>query len=227
VNRHRGAGVLRSHGRSGGAQHALGVVAGRAPLDHGGRPVGEQPGQQQAGLHLRARHRQPVLDPAQLGAPHPQRGEPIVARRDLGAHQAQRLDHPVDRPAADRFVAVQRPLAARLPRQPSRQQPQQRPRVADVDRLARRERSAKPDTANPQPVLVREHLGAEILHRREGRARVLGSEVVADDGLALPDRRDQRRAVGDRLVGRRGERAAQRSGGVEAGHVPPATTETT
>ncbi len=94
VDGHRGAGVLRSHGRPGGAQHALGVVAGRAPLDHGGRPVGEQPGEQQAGLHLRARDRQPVLDPVQLGASHAQRGQPIVARRDLGAHQPQRLDRP-------------------------------------------------------------------------------------------------------------------------------------
>ena len=57
---------------------------------------------------------------------------------DLGAHQPQRLDDPVDRAPADRLVAVEGPLALRLPGQPARQDAQQGAGVADVDRAAGR-----------------------------------------------------------------------------------------
>ena len=55
------------------------------------------------------------------------------------------------------------------------------------------------------------------LHRVQGRARVGGVQVALDRRLPLPHRRDQRRPVGDRLVGRRPQGAAQRPGGIEAG----------
>ena len=37
---------------AGGAEHAFGVVAGRTRLDDGGLAVGEEAGEQQAGLDL-------------------------------------------------------------------------------------------------------------------------------------------------------------------------------
>ena len=45
----------------------------------------------------------------------------------------QRLGHAVHRAAADRLVAVERPLPCALPRQPAGKQAQQCPGVADVD----------------------------------------------------------------------------------------------
>ena len=60
-------------------------------------------------------------------------------RLDPGAHLAQRHRDAVDRPAADRRVAVERPLAAGLAREPAGREPHQRAGVADVDvRLAGR-----------------------------------------------------------------------------------------
>ena len=58
---------------------------------------------------------------------------------------------------------------------------------------------------------------AERLHRGERRAGVGGVEVVARSGSApSPIAAEDRRAVGDRLVGRRAQLAAQRAGGREA-----------
>ena len=128
--------------------------------------------------------------PCSCGAADGQRRQAVVARRRPSAPiSAQRLDDPVDRPAADRLVAVERPLAARLPGEPAGQEPQQRAGVADVDRG--RARAAQPDPADPQvdgrgvrrdSRLVPEpasDLGAERLDRRERRARVGGVEVAA------------------------------------------------
>ena len=69
---------LDGHGRGTAAhadarslEHALGVVAGRDPLHNGRRAVRVEPGEQDRGLHLRARHLRLDLDPAQT---RPSRG---------------------------------------------------------------------------------------------------------------------------------------------------------
>ena len=63
----------------------------------------------------------------------------------------------------------------------------------------------------------RRHRRPERLDRRQGRAGVGRVEVALDRRLPLAHRGDQRRAVGDRLVGGRAQAAAQRPGGLEAG----------
>ncbi len=50
------------------AQRQFGVIARAHRLMHGGAPFGEQPGKQHAALHLRAGHRQRVLDGMELAA---------------------------------------------------------------------------------------------------------------------------------------------------------------
>src|ERR687896_293203 len=111
----------------------------------------QQAGYEHARLDLGARHGQFVGDAPQLGTAHRERGQAGIARLDVGAHLAQRLRHPVHRPPPDRLVAVERPDASRLPREPARQQAHQRDGVAHVEQPAGRlERRAQADAAHEQ-----------------------------------------------------------------------------
>ena len=74
--------------RPGGFQHHLGVVAGRQGLDHRGRALGPEAGDQQAGLDLGAGHGELVFDAMELSAVDAYRGKAPVGHLDLGAHQA-------------------------------------------------------------------------------------------------------------------------------------------
>ena len=101
-------------------------------------PAASSPASSTHGLDLRARDRQLVRIPCRRppvtvnGGSRPSRAS---IRR---AHLAQRLGDPVDGPAADRLVAVER--RTRGPSwagEPAGQQPHQRAGVADVDRRVR------------------------------------------------------------------------------------------
>ena len=95
--------------RAGGAQQALGVVARRHRLDHGGRARGRvEPGEQDARLDLRGGDRQLVADRLQLAAAVDVQRRAAVAVAEHGAHQLERHRDAVDRAAADRLVAVER-----------------------------------------------------------------------------------------------------------------------
>ena len=99
--------------RAGGAQQALGVVARRHRLDHGGRAGdGVEAGEEDARLDLRRGDRQLVADRLQLAAAVDVQRRAAVAVAEHGAHQPQRHRHAVDRAAADRLVAVERERAA-------------------------------------------------------------------------------------------------------------------
>ncbi len=195
-------------------------------LDHPRLALGQQAGEEQTRLDLGAGDRHLVGDAVQRRAPNLERRQSALAAPSRRAHLAQRHRDPVDRPAADRVVAVERPLASILPCQPSRQQPQQGPGVADVDiRRPRTPQTDAPDSqleaacaCNPLPLTQPSSSTSapRALHRVQGRAGVGGVEIALDRRLPLPHRRDQRRAVGDRLVRRRAQRAAQGSGGRKA-----------
>ena len=99
--------------RAGGAQQALGVIARRHRLDHGGRAGhGVEAGEQDARLDLRRGDRQLVADRLQLAAAVDVQRRAAVAVAEHGAHQPQRHRDAVDRAAADRLVAVERERAA-------------------------------------------------------------------------------------------------------------------
>ena len=68
-------------------------------------PVRVEPGEQDARLHLRARHRQLVADPAQLAALDRRAAAVRRSSRPSAPISAQRRGDPVDRPAAQRLVA--------------------------------------------------------------------------------------------------------------------------
>ena len=111
-----------------------------------------------------------------------------------------------------------RPGPARLPGEPSRQDPQQGARVADVDRLragvgpaqaGAHELEVGARTARLCAGETRSQLG-DRLQRRGG---VRGAQVAAHLHAPVGHRADDRGAVRDRLVGRRRQLALQRGAG--------------
>jgi hypothetical protein len=214
IDRDRAVSALDPRPR--GGEHPLAVVAAGQRLDDGRRPVGEQAGEEQAGLDLGAGDREPVLDAAKLRASNLKRRQPIVAAADVGSHLAQRLGDPVDRAPANRVVAVESPAALRLTGEPARQQPQQGAGIADIDLGRAGAAQAEPADAHSQarhdpalgqrslpigrnghgPLLERRFdLRPECRHGVERRAGIRGIQVSRDPRLPLAHRRDQRRAV--------------------------------
>ena len=130
------------------------------------RAVGEEPREQHRRLDLGARDRQRVLDPTQRRAVHDERRRP--ARRAASipapiARAAARSDRRGRRRIDSSPSSVKR--AALLAREPAGQQPQQRPRVAHVDRPRRLARA-------PQPTPVtRTASRLRLARRRRARAR--------------------------------------------------------
>ncbi len=126
----------------GGGEHPLAVVAARQRLDDAGLALGEQAGEEQAGLDLGAGDRHLVGDPVQrralrssaaAGAPRGSSGRAPIC--------AQRLGDAVDRPAADRVVAVERP---------ARRPPARRASPAAAAAGCRRCRRRSPPTPAPR-----------------------------------------------------------------------------
>ncbi len=104
--------LLAGQVRPGRRQHALGVVPGRERLEHPGLALGQHPGEEQARLHLGARHRQLVRDAAQGRALDAQRRQPRPpgrrARRPSGA-AARRSGRPGGAGSRRRRQAPTRP----------------------------------------------------------------------------------------------------------------------
>ena len=223
---HRHPRAVAGYAHAGAGQHALGVVAAGRGLDHGRRARRQQAREQHARLHLRGGDRHPVVDPAERAAGHRERRVAILRGLDPGSHQRERRGHAVDRPAADRGVAVERPASALLPCEPPGQQPHQRAGVADVDRRCRGRRGAQAGAADHHRVRAALDEGAERLHGRQCRVRVRRVEVAGDAHRLVGHRRQQRRAVRERLVRRRGERPPQRPVRSEA-HVHGCTERST
>ena len=109
---HRHPGVAGIHPDTAHREQPLGVVASGERLDDRRRAVGRQGGEQDRGLHLRARHRCSPGDPGERStAADPQRGCPSGRRLHVGPHGAERVDDARHRTASQRGVAVERGLA--------------------------------------------------------------------------------------------------------------------
>ena len=137
--------------------------------------------------------------------------------RSVGAHLAQRHGDPVDRAAADRVVAVERPARPLLPGQPARQQPQQGAGVADVDRApGRRPRRPTPATRiigsiaavaptplDPRAERPRPRPGSSACRRRRGSPRSSSPPPPSPRSAPPGGRSTCRRAgAGSRAAGR-------------------------
>ena len=156
----------RRDAHAGAGEQALGVVAARLGLDHRRRPRGQQARHQHARLDLRGGDRQRRTRCPRSGMPWTVNGgEAVVGGLDPRAHLAQRLRDAVDGAAADRRVAVERPLAAGLAREPAGQ------RAASACRRCRRRCAprgrAQPGAADRQRAAV----GALLDQRAAARGR--------------------------------------------------------
>ena len=114
---------------------------------------------------------------------------------------------------ADRLVAVEREGAV-LPGEDAHQQPQQRARVADVDRALGRPQAAQPHAVHAQPrraVVQQLDARAELLDRRDRRQRVGARAEAVDLDRTVGQRAEQHGAMGDRLVAGRRDLADERA----------------
>ena len=151
-------------------------------------------GQQQRRLHLRARHRQLVVDAAQLRAAADRDGRPpAVGGRDLRAHLPQRRGDALHRPLPQRRVARERAverLAREQPHQAAESRcPSCRGRASCCG--ARRPCGPTPSMRTSAVARRRSIATPMRLERRLRREAVLAREKAADDRRAL---RQSRRA---------------------------------
>ena len=133
------------------AQHALRVIARGRGLDHARAALGAQRGEQHRGLHLRARHRQLVVDGAQRCAARDLDRRQAVLRGDGRAHQPQRHGDALHRPLHQRRIADERRVE-RLRGQQSHEQTHRRAGVAHVQRRRRRLEALEPHAVNDDAV---------------------------------------------------------------------------
>ena len=87
-----------------GSQSDFAVIAGAQRFFDAGLAIGEQAGEQQARLHLRAGYGHLVVDGFQSSAGNAQRRLAFL-RCDLRAHLRERLDDALHGAAGERFVA--------------------------------------------------------------------------------------------------------------------------
>ena len=131
------------------------------------------------------------------------------------AHQPERLGDPVERPPGERLVADQLE-AARLAGEDAREQPDQGARVAAVDRAVWLVQGAQAAARDPQHVAVVGDGYAEAPHGGGRREGVLRAPEASDLALSAGNRREEQRAMGDRLVPRYGEVATDADRRLEA-----------
>ncbi len=142
-----------------------------------------------------------------------------IRRLDLRAHRPERLGDPLHRPRAERFVADELE-AALLPGQDSGEEPHQRARVAAVERACGLCDSTRADALDANPVAVHLHPTSERAYGGSRRERVLGGPEPVHVALAVGNRSEQERAVGDRLVAGDCEIAVKRRRGLDAHQRP-------
>ena len=192
------------------AQHPLAVVATDARLRHPRRAVGEQPGEQQRRLQLRARHRQGVINAMQRAAMNNQRRRTRLAGGDFRAHQGERLGDAAHWPLHQRTVADQHTIK-RLPGKHARKQTHTGAAVADIQRRDRRAQPVQPRTVNRHPPgAVVDNLHPHRLKCAHGGETILAFKKTADLGRPLCQRTEHHCAVGNGLVARHAHRASNR-----------------
>jgi len=188
------------------------VVAGRRRLDDGRLARRVDAGEQHGGLHLRARHRQLVRQPAQgLDALDHER-RVAFRRHDVRAHPAQRLGDAFHRARAQRLVARQLEAAGLAGDDPG-EQPHQRPGVGTVDGPRAEPTQSR---AVDEELVVRDLIDAhaERTRGRDGRLGVGRAPEAAHAGLPVADRAEEHRPVRDRLVARYGDVPGEVSSGL-------------
>ena len=194
-------------------EHAFGVVARRVRLAHAGLASRVQAGQQDRGLHLRARNRQrrtrcreDVCLPRDV-----QRRQSASLRVNVRTHPSERLDHAPHRPARQRFVADQDGIES-LPRQQSGSRRIPVPALPQSIGAGATRSPCRPTPCTMRSLAPRRFdAHAHIGERARGRARVLAFEKSGDARRTFGQRRKHDRAMRDRLVAGNAHVAAQRA----------------
>ena len=206
------------HPRPRALEHPLGVVSRRRRLEHGRLPLlREEPGEEDRGLDLCGRDRQLVCDATEPRSLDDER-RVAVGGRHQRAHPAERLADTLHRTRGERGVADELEPPG-LPGEHAAEQAHERACVAAVERTGwvRLGETPQADALHLQRVdVLLVDLRAERSHRRDRRLGVLRAAEPADDRLALAERADQHRPVGDRLVPRHGDVAHEGGDGVDA-----------
>ncbi len=186
-------------------EHQLGVIAGRRGLDDRRLPFRVQAGEEDRGLHLRARDGKLVGDRAERSCVDPER-QVTVHRLEAGTHPSERLGDPPHRADAERRVTRQLELLPVLTRQDPGQQPDERSRVRAVDGPARRHEPSQSLAEDAERVVVvlvdRDPESSDRLDRGLG---VRGPAEPSDPRLSVAERSEQHGAVRDGLVSRHGD----------------------
>ena len=200
-------------------EQALRVVSGDGRLVHGGAPPGQHAGQQHGALHLGAGHGQVVVDGAQGAALNLQRGAAglLAAGGDPGSHGGQRVDDAFHRAAAQRGIA-EHAAAEGEGCQHTRHEAHAGAAVAAVDIVGGGGGlHARAGEGEVLPAIARGDGGAQLLHGAQGIDAVFAAQVVAHLHGAAAEGAENGHAVGDTLISRYGDSAAQSASGAVNG----------
>ena len=194
-------------------QHPFGVITARGVLLDPGAAAGIESREQQAGLHLRARHLQAMFDSGEpLPAPHRERRGAAGGGLDPRPHPGQRLGDPAHGPARQRFVSNQRGVE-RVAGEQAREQAKSGSRIPQVKGTGRPAEPLPPRAADPErPRIVRYDGDPEGAGRAQGGAGVLRLEEPGHLGLPVRDGAQHHRPVRDGLVPRHAHLARERPG---------------
>ena len=191
------------------------MIAGRAGLAHGRRGVGEQPGEQDRALHLRARDRHPVLDPVQWSAVHGERGVP-VARLDLRSHLHEWIDDPSHRPSSQLGIPGE-DAGERLAGEDPDQEADRGSGSDAVERAVRRSEPVQsPAVHDERRRITNLDPDPEPADATKGGVGVVARQKPGDFEFSVRQRAEQKRPVGDRFIPGDAGLTAQRTGGEDA-----------
>ena len=198
------------------AEHALGVIARERRLRHVRAAARGETRQQDRGFHLRARHRQTVVNAPQMRRTTNQDRWPPLLRLDSRSHHLQRHGDSLHRPAHEGLVADERRVEI-LRREQPHHQAHGGTGIAHVEGRARRREAVRAHPAH-QHLRVERPLDAhpELLQRPRGGEAVLAGQKATDVRVAFGKRAEHERAVRDRLVPRHREGALDAAAGADA-----------
>ena len=170
------------------------MIAARQRLGNGGPTRRVHAGEQDGGLHLRRGHRQIVDDGDEIGGAANLERKRRSRILDGKAHQVEGLKHAPHGPAAQRGIAGELGRDV-VPRDDAEHQPAAGPRIAEVERAARRSQAADALADYLDAAVRARDLGAERGHGLGRRHHVLGLEQAGDAGAPSSQGAEDERAM--------------------------------
>lgn len=181
-------------------EHPLGVVSGRAGLDHGGLAFRLKSSEENAGFELGAGDWGLVGDGGEGGSMHGERRAEIGPfALDFGTHLSQGLDDPLHGTRRERGVAVEMG-AERLPSDQSGQKSHGGPGVAAINGFAGREEGPVAAGDFQRGFIETLDLRPKSLHGAKGTEAVFTGQEIGHAGGAGGESGEHDGAVGDAFI---------------------------